>query len=99
MGAQELRRVVCSERRGPHRTPGEHPRRAAATCRFDGHWVALRVDALREHDPRTRHRRVDPAAPRSDLVGFARTVRRNLALVEVAPDPAELMRRLDDGGL
>src|SRR4051812_19234163 len=96
---QELRRIVCRQRRRPHRPAGEHPGGAAAARGLDRNRERGRIDALREHDPRARNCIVDPPAPRADLVGRPGAVGRDLALVEVASCRRELARGLDDRGL
>ena len=99
MRAQQLRRVVGGERRGPDGPAGEHPRGAAAAGRLDRAREVVGLDALREHDPRAGDRGVDLAAAARDLAAVAASLQRHLALVERRPDRGELRGRLDDRGL
>jgi len=81
---------------GPERSAREHPGRAsAARCRHRAGEI-VRVDALREHDPRDLEDRIDLARAPLDLGRIAAALQRDFALVEIGTDGRKLARRLDD---
>jgi hypothetical protein len=90
--AQNLGRIVGAERRRPDGPARQEARRAAAAAGLDRAGKVLRLDTLREDDPRHRQRVVELAGATGELRGVAATRERHLALVERGPQRAQLAR-------